>query len=584
MLDGVSRIVCAVVDPAELTRNTHPSPLYRASAESAFQSVGRCIDLLNTDSDIYKTALSLIPHYTPGTEDYRMLEAVCKEYEMDGIHLPFQERDKAARIKGRITDLETMYVREAQEGGFFVYEDKEGWGGRAFGEDTMEAVRNAYKGQGGEVRDGETQGVTEPWFTGNMLRLVPSSSVRRDIYYHENTKSPLNLSTLEELRKERRDLAVLLGYKDWCRKIQQGKMADGKVGRFLEGVKKKERGKWKLEMEELADFKRKYITNGLNGNVEPWDVPYLQNLITQKELEEGGEDEFEWNGTVSEAVDKLREWTDEFLGYQLQDRPFEEGEGWGTEDSSGYLTKSALVDGRGEDVGIIYFDLSPREGKYGHSAHFTITGGYEEWDPTYTVVTGRSTPRVCVVMNIGGRDGKARAGAGELETLFHEYGHAVHAVMSRTRYQHVSGTRGPTDFVEVVSHVTEKYAGRGEGRWRGIERYTQAMYSEFDQRCFGVKGEGRGGLDIWRGVNEEFGVPYMEGTHWYTGFGHLSSYGGVYYSYLWAQELAGVIHGKIGGEGKKERVNTFRKLVEPGGSKDPIEIVEGVLGREIKLG
>ena len=89
-----------------------------------------------------------------------MLEAVCKEYEMDGIHLPLSERDKAARIKGRITDLETMYVREAQEGGFFVYEDKEGWGGRAFGEDTMEAVRNAYKGQGGEVKDGETQGVT----------------------------------------------------------------------------------------------------------------------------------------------------------------------------------------------------------------------------------------------------------------------------------------------------------------------------------------------------------------------------------------------------------------------------------------
>ena len=53
-------------------------------------------------------------------------------------------------------------------------------------------------------------------------------------------------------------------------------------------------------------------------------------------------------------------------------------------------------------------------------------------------------------MNVGGGTGEERVGEGELETMFHEYGHALHAVMSRTKYQHLSGTRGPTDFVEVV--------------------------------------------------------------------------------------------------------------------------------------
>ncbi|GMI24404.1 hypothetical protein TrRE_jg7208, partial [Triparma retinervis] len=102
MLDGVSRLVCNVVDPAELTRNTHTSPSYRSSAESAFQSVGRSINLLNTDRGIYDVAKSLSLSSPKSGEDLRMLQAVCKEYEMDGIHLPRADREEAAAIKGLI--------------------------------------------------------------------------------------------------------------------------------------------------------------------------------------------------------------------------------------------------------------------------------------------------------------------------------------------------------------------------------------------------------------------------------------------------------------------------------------------------
>jgi len=173
-------------------------------------------------------------------------------------------------------------------------------------------------------------------------------------------------------------------------------------------------------MEELAAVK---IKTGGNGVVEPWDVTYLQNLAEQseqlKQADEGG-----WKGNVGEALERLQEWTHDFLGMKLEESQWETGEGW-----VGGASKYSLKESDGSLVGVIYFDLGSRQDKYNHSAHFTIQGGCEEWSSDYTSVTGRSVPRVCVVMNLEGT-----LTVGSLETLFHEYGHALHSVMSKTRY------------------------------------------------------------------------------------------------------------------------------------------------------
>jgi intermediate peptidase len=100
--------------------------------------------------------------------------------------------------------------------------------------------------------------------------------------------------------------------------------------------------------------------------------------------------------------------------------------------------------------------------------HFVDLNGNRTGDETFTTskqpqppTTFRQLPSVALVTNFGGehsRFGDTNLSHAELETFLHELGHAVHSVLSTTKYQHLSGTRCASDLVEVPSHVFEYFA------------------------------------------------------------------------------------------------------------------------------
>jgi thimet oligopeptidase len=94
-----------------------------------------------------------------------------------------------------------------------------------------------------------------------------------------------------------------------------------------------------------------------------------------------------------------------------------------------------------------YMDLFPREGKYNHAAAFPARGGS---------MLAHRTPLSALVTNFN-RDGLDHD---ELETLLHEFGHVLHAVLSRTVYVSQSGTSVKNDFVEAPSQMFEEWARR----------------------------------------------------------------------------------------------------------------------------
>jgi Peptidase family M3 len=159
-------------------------------------------------------------------------------------------------------------------------------------------------------------------------------------------------------------------------------------------------------------------------------------------------------------------------GIQLVEQPLAHGESWGYTSSSTITSGNSAAAAAADAVpikklvlthpvqgqlGTIYLDLGSRPGKYAHAAHYTIRCGCAVRpadSTTTTAITSASTdadgsaqyqtPVVVLVASLGlprVAGGARLLSHGELDTLVHEFGHALHSALSRTEFQHTSGTR-----------------------------------------------------------------------------------------------------------------------------------------------
>ena len=284
-------------------------------------------------------------------------------------------------------------------------------------------------------------------------------------------------------------------------------------------------------------------------------------------------------------------------------------------------------------IGTIYCDLykrSPGEpGKFDNPAHFTVrcsrvlhdevadddvsvmenregskflvdpsTGSQKKYQlPIVVLVTGFRRPSV--------KNGPTLLSFAETETLFHEMGHALHSVLSRTDFQHVSGTRVPMDFVEVPSIFMEYfvrnpliissfaqdfYKGEPMGVKIDSENYgapsaleiletqNQIQMAILDQSYHSLSADEMDSFDstaMLSQVQSRFHVvPYVENTAWQVQFSHLHSYGSSYYSYAWSRRWSSRLYRNLLKGKKMEEwrpVGEFLKtqLLGLGGSRSP---------------
>src|SRR6185436_4394624 len=107
----------------------------------------------------------------------------------------------------------------------------------------------------------------------------------------------------------------------------------------------------------------------------------------------------------------------------------------------------------GEPLGLFYLDMFPREGKYHHFAQFGIIDGKALPDGRY------QRPVVALICNFPAptKDRPSLMAHHEVETLFHEFGHAMHSILTRAKYSRFSGTSVPRDFVEAPSQMLENW-------------------------------------------------------------------------------------------------------------------------------
>ncbi len=234
------------------------------------------------------------------------------------------------------------------------------------------------------------------------------------------------------------------------------------------------------------------------------------------------------------------------------------------------VSKVRLTNMEGDLLGHIFLDLRPRPGKYAHAAHFCVRCGRSPGP-------GKpyQTPIVALVCSFerSGASGEQLLSPGEYETLWHEMGHAMHSLLSRTKYQHLAGTRVATDFVEIPSHVFEHYAWdprvlrrvarhhvtgnqlptrmlnaacATRNKFSAIDLQGQSRFAAMDLRFHGRNPPIGKTAEVFHVLSDQMtAFPHDVDVATHSTFVHLVGYGAGYYSYIFARIISAQIWSEL---------------------------------------
>jgi len=615
-LDTLSNQVCNVIDAAEFCRCVHSSLQWRDSASNAFQILSEYISDLNADDGLYE---SLCTHVTSDPETFelltneqqRMAILLKREFERDGIHLPKTDRDDLRTMLQHITNLESTFSNNiTTKKKFFNLEKNEVL--RIIPTHILDSVVPSH--EKAKEQSNEITVSSDSHITNTLLKYCSNQTLRKEAYMQVNTCCPENLEVLEALVKLRHEMGTKLGFQSYAHKFLSDKMAGSpeNVFSFLNQMNQKIKKGARDEIEMLS--KAKQMIEG-DSIIHPWDISFYTGLI-KSQKHNLDLSELSPYFSVQNCIAGMKLLVKSLFGLRIEEATVGENENWVRPDEIGGISshgvhKLVCYDGKTDEmIGTLYLDLYPRNDKYVHAAHFTVRCGCAiKTDP----FPEYQKPIVALVCNLSSpnENNISLLSHSETETLFHEFGHALHSLLSRTTYQHLSGTRTAIDFVETPSHLLENYCWdptflysigkhcstgnsipsqllgkliESRHSFQCLETQTQIIYALFDQELFGVPSTTNiSTTDVFSRLHKENGIPYADGTHWHTRFGHLVTYGAGYYGYLYDQVFAADIWQTCFAGDSLNRNNgeiLWKEMLMHGGSKDPNQMLRKVLGRD----
>lgn len=601
ILDSISKHVCNVIDAAELCRCVHSNPQWRDSASHAFAVLSDYIAQLNADTNLYQslTNVTSSPVFRTLSEEQQRFATLLKaEFERDGIHLPDSEREHVRQLQGHITQLETLFQENITNCRKF-FDVPAAWV-----EDVMPRhVLEAYVPQSGAP--GMATVSTDANLAHALGRYSANPLLRKEVFLETMTSCPENLKVLEALRNVRHESATAQGFRSYADRALRDKMAKNPetVAKFLSNLQQRIREPYHKDMETIANAKR-LVEGGDSGPVEPWDLQFYTGIIKARNGFDASEVASYF--TIPNCIEGMKLLVKELFGITMKEGIMTPEETWDEKSPDETEVQKYIFSSEDRELGTMYLDLHPREGKYVHAAHFTVLCGCAETVDAQDF----QRPVVALVCNLSSDVDNRIVSHSEVETLFHEFGHALHSLLSRTTFQHMSGTRAAIDFVETPSHLLEHYVWdtrflqliaqhhltgqvipdamitslqRSRHEFKSLDMQNQILYARFDQALFGPPITDKKSTEIFAGLYRELGVPYADGTHWHTRFSHLVTYGAGYYGYLYSQTFASDIWVTCFAANSLSRASgerLWQQLLRHGGARDPQTMLTEVLGRE----
>jgi len=376
------------------------------------------------------------------------------------------------------------------------------------------------------------------------------------IYYSRDKEQEEVLNSLLEARHR---LARLCGYRTFGHRALTNSLAQTpeNIQLFLSKLAKRLPERVAGDHEHMLDLKRRI--NPMCGPLAMWDVPYFSGQARASMFQLDLEKICEYF-SLGVAMEGLNDLFQSLYNVELVVETAKQGELWSSD-----VFKLSVRTSTGDLLGYIYCDFFTRPGKPNQDCHFTIRGGRQRSDGSY------QDPIVVLMLNLPspGWRSPTLLSPSTLDNLFHEMGHAMHSMLGRTKYQHVTGTRCSTDFAEVPSTLMEYFAAdpRVLGRlnrhyktgeklpdktvqmlcatkkiFASTELQAQLFYSAVDQAYHSSDPLPSDTVSTLQTVQaSHHTLPYPTGTAYHLRFSHLVGYGARYYSYLLARAVASAI-------------------------------------------
>jgi thimet oligopeptidase len=598
-LDNISEKLSYLTNPFEVLEFVNPQKEIRDSAHNAMIELQAfTVKEISTNKELYKA----IKYYYDNQfkkerenlskEEIYFLEETIKSFERSGLNLPDDKLEQVRTLLKEINKLQLDFEQNINNDESKIEVTLEELKG------TPQQIINSLE----KSTDGKYIVRTDyPTVFGIMQHGENQETRKRVQQIFSNRAYPQNYSILREMLIKKNELAKLLGYRDFAHFDLEENMAKSpeNVKNFINNISNKAKIKAKKEIELFTkDLKDKTLFDE-SGKIKPWNTGYILNEYKKNYLqldEKEVSKYFPLENTIKELLDIYQQ----FLNLQLKEV-----------NTTGFWHSDVkLIETYKNNhlIGYLLLDLHPRPNKYTHACSIGIIPAIKKGEkicPAVNVVIANFTKST--------NEDPALLTLSEVTTFFHEFGHAMHSLLGRTKIASFSGTSVKSDFVELPSQMLENWLN-DKNILKKISKHYQtgeALTDKLIEKIVELKKLNSGdyvlrqlsfatvSLNLF---NEDPNIDFDElskkihnelrnyimwdpESHLIASFGHLAngSYGPKYYGYMWSNVFAhdlfntikqkGLLNNKIGQD-------YIDKVIGKGGSQDPNELIEDFLGRK----
>lgn len=525
-------------------------------------------------------------------EEKYFIDQAIKEYKRSGFDLPQDKFEKVKELKKEISQLGLEFDKNINTDNSFIEVEEKDLSGME--QDFIDAL---IKTDSGKI----ILKCDYPTYFG-VMQNCSNQDLRKKFYFlFQNRAYPKNIDILNLIINKRDKLAKLLGFESFAALDLDSEMVKtpSRSRKFLDDLASKTMLKMEREFELFAKNLPDGITFDENAKMNSWDYSFVKENYKKKyfNIDERKIAEY---FPVDNTIDMIFEIYQKFLSLK-----FEIVQVAGLWDKDVRVAK--IYDKDGSDLkGFLFLDLFPRDNKYSHACMIDVVPTYKFKD--------KDVP--AVIMVIGNfpkatKDKPALLKHNDVETFFHEFGHAMHGLLGKTEMAGFSGTNVKRDFVEMPSQMFEEWLWDKDILKMVSKHYKtgeslpddiidkKIELKKFDSGYFVTRqcvlsmislnyfdsGENKDTDKIQKELYEKYlkQVRYEPESHFQAAFGHLVGYAAKYYGYMWSKVFALDLFYKVKKEGLLDPVagNKVIKLaLSRGGSVDPDIILKEFLGRE----